>query len=198
MSHKSSLVLAAIAALGAAAWLRPTVLSAEAPAARDLPAVIVLVRHAEKASQPKDDPPLTAAGTHRAQHLATVLRDTKLNAIITTQYLRMRSTAQPTASALELTPEILPVKDVYNSAEIDAHVKGIAGTLRKHAGGSVLVVAHGNMISEIIAALGGPQLPRICDPVYDHLFLLAPTSEKIQFVSARYGTPSPPPGPDCM
>jgi hypothetical protein len=50
------------------------------------------------------------------------------------------------------------------------------------------------MVPEIIAALGGPWLPRICDPVYDHLFVLAPSSEKMQFVSARYGAPSPPSG----
>jgi phosphohistidine phosphatase SixA len=198
MSQKANLALAAIAALSAAVWLRPTLSNAEVPATRDLPALIVLIRHAEKASQPNDDPPLTAAGTQRAQHLATILRDTKLSGIITTQYLRVRSTAQPTATALELTPEILPVKDVYNSAEIDAHLKALVGVLPKHAGGSVLVVGHGNMLPQIIAALGGPRLPRICDPIYDHLFVLAPASEKMQFVSARYGAPSPPAGPDCM
>ena len=35
--------------------------------------VLVLVRHADKAAQPADDPPLTAAGAKRAQELATAL-----------------------------------------------------------------------------------------------------------------------------
>ena len=110
----------------------------------------------------------------------------------------MRDTAHPTATALGLTPEIFPVRDVYNSEEIDGHVKSVVGALRKHVGASVLVVGHGNMISDIIAALGGPRLPIVCDHVFDHLFVLAPTTGRIQLVKARYGTPSPPPGPDCM
>jgi broad specificity phosphatase PhoE len=198
MSHKSLISQAMLGALALAAWLQPTVAHAQAPAARDLPALVVLVRHAEKASEPKDDPPLTAAGTQRAQHLAAVFRDAKLSGVITTQYMRMRDTAQPVATALQLTPAILPVEDVYDTAQIDRHVKAVITALRKNAGRSVLVVTHGNMTHEIIAALGGPRLPRICDPVYDHLFVLAPTPENVQFVSARYGTPSPPPGPDCM
>jgi broad specificity phosphatase PhoE len=198
MSHKSLLRLAVIAALAASPWLQPTASYAQAPTARDLPALIVLVRHAERASQPKDDPPLSAAGTQRAEDLKAVLSHTKLTAIITTQYLRMRDTAHPTATALGLTPEIFPVRDVYNSEEIDGHVKSVVGALRRHVGASVLVVGHGNMISDIIAALGGPRLPIVCDHVFDHLFVLAPTTGRIQLVNARYGTPSPPPGPDCM
>jgi phosphohistidine phosphatase SixA len=198
MSNNSLVAGAIVGAFTIAAWLKPSVSTAQAPAARDLPALIVVVRHAEKASEPKNDPPLTAAGKQRAQHLAEVLRDMKLSAIITTQYLRMHDTAQPAAAALQVTPETLPVNDVYNPAEIAAHVKAIIAALRRHAGGSALVIAHGNMVPEIIAALGGPRLPRICDPVYDHLFVLAPASEKMHFVSARYGALSPPPEPDCM
>jgi broad specificity phosphatase PhoE len=198
MSNKSLVAGAIVGAFTLAACLQPTVSNAQAPAPRDLPALIVVVRHAEKATEPKDDPPLTAAGKQRAQHLAAVLRGTTLSAIITTQYLRMHDTAQPAASALQVTPEILPVTDVYNSAEIAAHVKAIVAALRRHAGRAALVIAHGNMVPEIIATLSGPRLPRICDPVYDHLFVLATASEKMHFVSARYGALSPPPEPDCM
>ena len=198
MSHKSLLPLAVIAALAASPWLQPTASYAQAPTARDLPALIMLVRHAERASQPKDDPPLSAAGIQRAEDLKAVLSHTKLTAIITTQYLRMRDTAHPTATALGLTPEIFLVRDVYNSEEIDGHVKSVVGALRRHVGASVLVVGHGNMISDIIAALGGPRLPIVCDHVFDHLFVLAPTTGRIQLVNARYGTPSPAPGPDYV
>jgi hypothetical protein len=42
--------------------------------------VLVLVRHADKAGQPADDPPLTAAGAKRAQDLAMALRNAGVTA----------------------------------------------------------------------------------------------------------------------
>jgi broad specificity phosphatase PhoE len=178
--------------------LQPPLANAEASGSNDLPLLIVLVRHADKASQPADDPPLTAAGTQRAQDLAVSLRNTKFTAIITTQFLRVRNTAEPLAAALGLTPEILAIKDVNSPADQDAHIKALIAALHKNAAGSVLVVEHGNMISEIIAALGGPRLPVVCDPVFDHLFVIVPSTGKIQLINSRYGAPSPPAGPDCM
>ena len=50
MSHKSLLPLAVIAALAASPWLQPTASYAQAPTARDLPTLIMLVRHAVDAA----------------------------------------------------------------------------------------------------------------------------------------------------
>ena len=69
-----------------------------------LPALVLLVRHAEKAAEPTDDPPLTAAGAERAQALATALHDAGVTAIITTQLRRTPATALPLATARGLTP----------------------------------------------------------------------------------------------
>jgi len=176
----------------------PTYANAQTSAGGDLPLLTVLVRHAERASEPANDPALSAAGMQRAQDLAASLRDTRLTAIITTQYLRVRETAQPIAAARSLTPEVLTVKDVYDAADQDAHIKAVVTWLHKQAGGSVLVVDHGNMMSGIIAAVGGPRLPVVCDPIYDHMFVLVPIAEKIQLVSSRYGAASPPAGPGCI
>src|SRR5262245_55269259 len=55
------------------AWLASPVLSAPQPSS-ELP-VIVLVRHANKAAQPTDDPPLTPDGVKRAQDLVATLRN---------------------------------------------------------------------------------------------------------------------------
>lgn len=163
----------------------------------DLPALIVLVRHAERASEPPDDPPLTAAGVQRAQDLAAALRSTKFSAIITTQFLRTRDTAQPVGAALGLTPEIVAITEL-SSAALDAHVKAVEGAVSKHPGGAVLIVNHSNILPRIIATLGGPRLPEICDNVYDHLFMIVSTAGKGQFVTARYGAVSPPPGLGCI
>ena len=171
---------------------RPEILVAQTPAGGDLPALVVLVRHAEPASEPADNPPLADAGTRRAQALAATLRNAKLSAVITSQLQRTIDTARPTAAALGLTPQAVPVLDR------DAHVKAVAAAVRVHAGGSVLVVSHSNIVPAIIAALGGPRLPDICETVYDHLFALVPAAGSVQLVDARYGNVSGPAGRDCM
>src|SRR5579864_8198921 len=86
-------------------------LSSAAQAADELP-VLILVRHADKAAQPVDDPPLTAAGTKRAQDLAEALRSAGVAAIITTQLRRTRDTAQPLATALGIVPEVVKVGEL--------------------------------------------------------------------------------------
>ena len=72
-----------------------------------LTSVVVLVRHADKANEPADDPPLTPAGKRRAQDLASALRNAGLTAIITTQFLRSRQTALPLATENQIRPEII-------------------------------------------------------------------------------------------
>jgi hypothetical protein len=67
--------------------------------------VIVVVRHANKAAEPTDDPPLTQAGLKRAEDLAQALRNAGVTAIITTELHRTRETAEPLAKALGLTPK---------------------------------------------------------------------------------------------
>src|SRR5262245_7952006 len=72
------------------------------------PTVVLLVRHAEKAAQPADDPPLTQNGRRRAEALAEVIKDAHPTAIITTQLHRTVETAQPSAAATGVTPEVVP------------------------------------------------------------------------------------------
>jgi phosphohistidine phosphatase SixA len=155
--------------------------------AADLPTMIVLVRHADRASNPQDDPPLTAAGAKRAQDLAVALGNANLSAIITTQLRRTRETAQPIAAALGLAAETIEL----NPEKPDAHIKAVLAALRSRAGGSVLVVGHSTTVPALIEALGGPHLPAICETVYDGLFVLVPTSAKPLLVQSHYGAASP-------
>jgi broad specificity phosphatase PhoE len=149
------------------------------------PTTVILVRHAEKAAAPADDPPLTKAGEARAKALATIARDAGVTAIITTQFARTRATARPAADALHITPEVV-------SAGGAQHVQDVARAIGSHTGGVVLVVGHSNTIPAIIAALGAPQPPPICDSEYDDLYVVTiPANGSAHVIRARYGEPSP-------
>lgn len=150
------------------------------------PTVVLLVRHAEKAAQPPQDPPLTEAGAARARALVAVARDAGVTAIITTQFERTRSTAEPTASALHITPEVV---DAGPAAQ---HAKAVADQVLKHAGGTVLVVGHSNTIPAIVGALGAPRPRDLCDSEYDQLFVVViGDTGPPRLIRSRYGAPSP-------
>ena len=61
---------------------------------------VFLVRHAEKATEPASDPPLSAAGMQRADTLVHLLANAKPVAIYTSQYQRTQLTAKPLADAV--------------------------------------------------------------------------------------------------
>jgi broad specificity phosphatase PhoE len=147
---------------------------------------VILVRHAEKAAQPANDPPLTAEGEARARALVEVARDAGVTAVITTPFARARGTARPLAGALGLTPEVVDPRGAQ-------HPKQVADLIRtKYAGGVVLVVGHSNTIPAIVAALGAKEPPPICDDEYDDIFVVTiPESGPARVVRARYGVPTP-------
>ena len=171
----------------------PSLARAQAPERPGTVSLVLLVRHAEKAAEPASDPPLTAAGLMRAQALAAALRDAGVTAVITTQLRRTRETAQPLAMARGLMPEVVPI----SRGAIPAHVEAAVAAVRRHAGGVVLVVGHNNSVPAIIAALGGPRLPEICESVYANLFILQLGGGEARLVRAHYGLADPDPGPDC-
>jgi phosphohistidine phosphatase SixA len=191
-------------ALTITAIVIPPFQSIAQPANMDELPVIVLVRHADKAAEPADDPPLTAAGAKRAQDLAAALRTAGVTAIITTQLRRTRETAQPLATALGIVPEVInvgeralvpnPAADAQFPPEVvkerAAYIKTLASTVR-HRSGVVLVVGHDWSVPGLIASFGGPQLPNICSSVYDKLFVLTSAKKKANLVQARYGAPTP-------
>jgi broad specificity phosphatase PhoE len=154
-------------------------------AAQAAPTVVILVRHAEKAAAPADDPPLTSAGRARARALAIALADAHVDAVITTQFIRTRETARPLATAMGIAMETV------RTGERDAHARAVADAVRAHAGHTVLVVGHSNTIPAIIAALGGPKLPDICDAQYSNLFTLILDARGVRLIRASYGAPSP-------
>jgi broad specificity phosphatase PhoE len=155
--------------------------------------IVLLVRHAEKAAQPADDPPLTSDGRRRAEALAGVVKDAHTAAIITTQLHRTVETAQPSAAATGVTPEVVVRSSTTTTQQ---NVAEVAAAVRKHVGETVLVVGHNDTVPLIIAALGGPDLPAICEAVYDKLFVMV-LGKEARLIQSRYGAPGPPPMPDC-
>jgi broad specificity phosphatase PhoE len=149
------------------------------------PTVVLLVRHAEKAAQPPQDPPLSEAGSARAQALVAVARDAGVTAIITTQFERTRKTAEPTAAALHITPEVV---DAGPAAQ---HAKAVAEQVLKHAGGTVLVVGHSNTVPAIVGALGAPRPRDLCDSEYDQVFVVViGDAGPARLIRSRYGAAS--------
>jgi broad specificity phosphatase PhoE len=149
------------------------------------PTWVILVRHAEKAATPANDPPLTAEGVARAKALAARLNYTQLDAVITTQFARTKETAEPTAQAHHVTPTVVAATDPN-------HAQAIADEVRKHGGKVVLVVGHSNTVPDIIAALGAPKPRAICDPEYDNLYIVSiPATGTPTIVQTRYGSPTP-------
>jgi broad specificity phosphatase PhoE len=141
---------------------------------------VILVRHAEKADQPANDPPLTEQGIARAQSLVQVVRDAGVTAIVTTQFQRTRLTAKPAAEALGITPDVVEARGANHAATVAGFVK------EKHAGKTVLVVGHSNTIPEIVAALGAPHPGVIGDPTHDNLFIVTLDEGKAKLVRAKY------------
>ena len=151
------------------------------------PSLVILVRHAERDTAPPRDPVLSAAGAARAAALHRALATAGVGSVVTTQLQRTRLTARPLMDSLGLAPIVVPA-----SAPISAHADAVARTVRAQPRGQVvLVVGHSNTIPAIIAALGGPTMPDLCDSQYASLFLLeygAPGGAP-RFVHASYGAP---------
>ena len=174
-------------------WLSLLMLSvlvcanAVAVAAQQPATTVILVRHGEKADVPANDPPLSEVGAARAKALLAAARDAGITAVITTQFARTRETARPTAEALGITPEVARA-----GGSVAQHAQEVARMVQAHAGGVVLVVGHSNTLPAIIAALGAPQPPPICDSEYDDLYVVTLTpNAKAHVIRARHGAPSP-------
>lgn len=158
------------------------------------PSTVVLVRHGEKALAPAGNPPLSAAGEARAEALARVLADAHIDAVVTTGLARTSGTAAPLVRARGLTPII-----VAAGRDVPAHARATAAAVRaRPAGEVVLVVGHSNTLADIIAALGGPKMPELCDQEYASLFVLelrenGPT----RLIHSSFGAPDTDADIDC-
>ena len=187
-----SLLVAAAASCAPSSPNGGSTASAAATAAVAPSTVVYLVRHAEKVDASRD-PLLSAAGEARAAALAEALRDAGVQAVVTTQYQRTRLTAAPLTRSRGLTPEVV------EAGTGATHAAEVARVVReRHASETVLVVGHSNSVPAIIAALGGPKLPELCDAEYSRLFVLViDGSGPARLTRASYGAPDAPDAAGC-
>ena len=154
---------------------------------------VYLVRHGEKATDDPADPTLSAKGSERAASLATQLREAGINVIITSHLRRTILTAEPLARLRRVTPEIVPIR-----GSTQAHIDSVAAAVRRHSGGTILVVGHSNTIGRIAEALGGDRVGDLCDNEYSNLIVLAMARAKpTKMLVESYGPPDVPGDGSC-
>ena len=139
-----------------------------------------IVRHAEKAAQETNmssDVPLTEEGRQRAEALKEILKTKKIAFVFSTNTIRTKSTAQPTANYFHLTTEIYGPKP--DSAFI---------ALLKSKKKNTLIVGHSNTLDDIVNMLcGEKKVPGdLPDTEYNNLFIVKYRGKKVSFESRRY------------
>jgi phosphohistidine phosphatase SixA len=151
---------------------------------------VFLVRHAEKATTPPEDPPLLESGNRRAQELGRILMKAGIKAIYTSQYLRTKQTAEPLAKNLGIESKVVRIgMSAKNPREISQEsMKEIAEKVYERAGENALIVGHSNTIPEVIKALGGDVVPTIDEKEYGDLFVVTVYAKgKAKVTHLKYG-----------
>ena len=148
---------------------------------------IILVRHAEKNIEPANpDPDLSPAGQARAQELSRMFGDAGVKAIYVTQFKRTQQTVKPLAEKIGVPATTI---DAKNTAELVKQIRA------QHNGDVVFIAGHNNTVPEIIAAMGGPQLPIIPETEYDNLYILTVQADgSASLLKMKYGSATAPVG----
>ena len=149
------------------------------------PTVVLIVRHAEKASDAEDSP-LTDAGTERAHALVSVAENAGVSAIYTTQFRRNHDTAKPLSERAGIAVTAMPV-DLQNPGDYGKRLA--KEILEKHAGQTILIVGHSNTVPLIIDALTGREGSVKAAEYHDLFIVTIPPSGPSSLIKAEYGLP---------
>lgn len=139
---------------------------------------IYLVRHAEKdaISADPENPGLSECGGSRAEGLARILADAKLEKIYSTDYKRTKTTAWPVARHLSLEIEF------YDPDELAAFSRTL---LRQQK--DALVVGHSNTTPVLAGLLAGEVLEPFDETVYDRLYLVTVSGSQSRITLLHQG-----------
>jgi hypothetical protein len=159
------------------------------------PAQIILIRHAEKPSDP-EDPHLSRAGVKRAEQLLSfITTDPAMSrfglpvAVFATQTTkhdngqRTQETVAPLARALKL-----PVQTPFLGTDYGRLAKLILAN-PTYAGKTVLICWNHEEIPELAAALGvTPKPPKWKAGVFDRVYVISYHGGTVALASSRYGS----------
>jgi len=124
----------------------------------------ILVRHAEKADDGTQNPPLNKEGKLRAEELAELLQNQEITRLYSTPYKRTKETLQPIADQKGL--EIL-------SYEPHAKEKWLKQLLKGYPLGCVVVSGHSNTIPVLANILLGKRVfSQFADDDYSNLIII--------------------------
>ena len=135
---------------------------------KDAVTTFILVRHAEKGNDGTEDPDLKPEGMERVKRLGQLLSETKLDAVYSTQYKRVRHTVEPIAAAKMLP--VLPY-EVFKAEDIET-------MLKKYPGGTILIGGHSNNIPWIANLLTGKEDYKTYDDTNYSTILVVTVVEK--------------------
>ena len=152
---------------------------------------VFLVRHAERADEPRQDPPLTEKGVARAEALARLLSTANIKAIYTSQFARTKLTAEPLAKQLGVPITAITLKTSPSNprAIAEESTKEIVDKIMGQIEPNALVVGHSNSIPDVIKMLGGNVVPTIDEKKFDDLFIVTVyENHRAKVVHLKYGT----------
>ncbi len=150
--------LAGIVLLALAVWL----LSAASTT------TVFVMRHAEKAALPGDDPPLSPIGEARAlalaYHFGRAPKELGLDCIIVSEFKRSQDTVRPLANRLGIPVIVVPAKESDTAA---------SRALGEYRGGRVLIVGHSNTVPELVEELSGREVPAMSEAEYGVIYVVS-------------------------
>ncbi len=146
------------------------------------PSTIFLVRHAEKADEPEDDPGLTPEGRERARDVARLLVDAEITHVHSSDFERTRHTGQPLADELGLS------MNLYDHGDPGPFLDEVMATPGRH-----VIVGHSNTLPDLAERLGGDGYGEIVEAwEYNRLYILTPSPQGMETVLLRFGAPVSP------
>ena len=123
---------------------------------------IYIVRHAEKSTEPANDPHLSIEGKVRAETLKSLLKDKNITAIFSTSTKRTVETATPLSSLINI-----PIQ-YYGNDTLQKFLQMVSG-LKKNA----LIVGHSNTCIAMLNELDLPHtITSIPDNGYENIFII--------------------------
>ena len=123
---------------------------------------IYIVRHAEKSTEPANNPLLSNDGKQRAETLKALLKDKNIQAIFSTATARTTETAMPLSSLANV-----PIQ-YYGHDTLPAFLQKVIA-LKKN----VLIVGHSNTILPMLDELQlSHSTINIADSAYNNIFII--------------------------